>query len=742
MTSVPRPQDDFFLHVNQAWLNNPDNKIPDEYSQWGGFIKLHDEGLKNQISLVQELRNIENKNEEETKISALWEASVARFESWRNGTATLAPIITELETLDSFLRPCDIFEVENDLVVRLARYLHYSRVTGITNVFHFGKGSDLTNTNNVVLYLSSDGLSLPGREYYTEEVFKEKRELFKGHLQNVAEIVNQQKNSGGQALLDEDFAENVFAFENELAKYSMKKDQERKYDEYYTNTNLADLYLKINELRSLPEKQENYEEGERHFVLDEAKLKTAEVFFEEVYRLFNFREALKQNLEAEFIAKGVENLPHPEHVTAFDGDAIRRIFGMISDPNNFKKYRSFLQYQAIHTFATVSTKPVDEEFFDFYSRKLRGQAEQKPEDKRSILSVNGYAGEMLGKVFVSRYFPEIYKISTRSMVQKILDVLQESITSNDWLTTETKSKAIGKLKKFQVKIGYPDVWKDYSEFDVKPGDSISEIFKQKQKWELKVRFYEKLNSVLDRKEWLMTPQTVNAYFMPTQNEIVFPAAILQPPFFCKVPEDIDFDFTEELKMISELTGSETYDFTESSNFGAIGAVIAHEITHGYDDKGRKFDGDGNLSEWWTEEDVKLFTAKTEIMAEQAKLYVFKDPDGDAEHKMNAELTMGENLADIGGVSLALQALNLSLKNKNASEDEIRINQRVFFKSFANIWKENRKKDTAIKALTTDPHAPPDFRANLVNNIDEFYKVFGVAEGDKMYLAPEARLRMW
>lgn len=735
---VPRAQDNFYLHVNKKWLEDPKNQIPTEYSSWGGFLKLHDEALKNQIQLVQELRDKQDKNEEEVKISAIWEATVAQFESWRNGLATYEPLAKELETLDSIL-PVQLTVTEKEHVQRLARYLHYSDLNNIDNVLCFSKGTDLTNSNNVVLEFSVSGLSLPSREYYIEENFKEKRDLFKAHLANVAKLVSVDPST---SFLDEDFAENVYLFEEELAKYTMKREQSREYAEYYTNTTLVHLHEKINHLAALPEKQNNYPETERNFILNEDQVSLASVFFEELYHLYNFREIMKVNLEANFFEKGVENPPIIDHVTAFDGDGIRRIFAFIANPANFQKYRAFLQYKVISALRLFCTKDLDAEFFDFYSRKLRGQEEQKPEDKRSILGVNSYAGEMLGKVYVAKYFPEHYKKNVCAMVQEVLDVMQVSLKRSNWLTEETKAKALLKLEKFRVKLGFPDVWKDYAELDVKPGDSYYDVSKKSRKWKLKVDFFEKINSVVDRNEWLMTPQTVNAYFMPPQNEIVFPAAILQPPFYCKTAEDIDFDITEELQMIAEATASPApYDFTPAANYGGIGAVIAHEITHGYDDKGRKFDSDGNLNNWWNEDDVKLFTAQTEVMAEQAKLYTFIDTD-DKEYKLNPQLTMGENLADLGGISLALQALTHHLQQQNASQRVIEINQRVFFKSFANIWKENKKQDSRINELTTDPHSPPDFRANLVKNMDEFYTVFNVSEADEMFIPSNARVRMW
>ncbi|VBB18938.1 peptidase M13 [Yasminevirus sp. GU-2018] len=735
-SSNVRCGDNFYLHVNKSWLDDPANQIPGEYPRWGGFIKLHDEGLKNQISLVKELRDKKDKNEEEAKISAIWEASTRRFQSWRDGTANYDPISRELEILDAYLSPQTPVKDDHDYATRLAEYLYYTQINGIGNVFDFDKGSDLTNANNMVLDFSTTGLSLPSREYYTESNFSDKRDMYKSHLRNVAQLIS----SGSSVQLDEAFVENVFSFESELAKYKMKQEQGRRYDEYYTNTTLTDLHQKIETLASLAEKQENYDESERNFVLNESQRELVKVFLEKVYSLFNFRKILAENRQHSFIEKGVENPPHEEHVTAFDGDAIRRVFAMVLNKDNLLRYRSFLQYKIVRSFKEFCTKEIDDEFFDFYSRKLNGQAEQKPEDKRSIQVVNGYADEMMGKVFVAKYFPESCKKDIRESIADILSVMRESIQKNDWLTQPTKEKALVKLDKFNVKVGYPDVWKDYSLFDVKEGDSLYDISKKAKTWGLQQEFFNKLNTVLDRNDWLMSPQTVNAYFMPTQNEIVFPAAILQPPFYCKQASEIDVDLSDERAMITE---NESADFTHAVNLGGIGAVIAHEITHGYDDKGRKFDGDGNLNDWWTPEDAKLFTAKTDVMGEQAEQYRFIDTDdSNKEYRLNPKLTMGENLADLGGISLALQALTRRLEKSGASESTIKSHKRALFKSFANIWKQNTKKDFKINQLTTDPHSPSDFRANLVRNMDEFYEVFGVTETDAMYLPSSKRVRMW
>jgi putative endopeptidase len=733
-------RDDFYQYVNKKWLEDSKNKIPEEYSKWGGFVRLHDVTLQQLIQLVSELRNKENKNEEEMKISTIWEASVKRFESWKENSATCDPISRELEILDAYFAPN--FSVdEKDFINKLAEYFHYSQMNSVSNVFDLSAESDLTNTNNVILYFSTGNTSLPSREYYLDDKFKKERDLYKKHLENVRNIINTRTN----IYLDDKFVQNVFEFEEELAKYTMSEGQARNYDQYFTNTTLKGLYQEINNLASLDEKQQNYDEQERNFTLSESQIKKVEMFFEEVYSLFDFRNIMKKNYEKNFILTNTQIPPLPEHVTAFDGDAIRRIFNMILNPENFQKYRSFLQYNIICALKAYCTQDLDEEFFDFYQRKLSGKEKQKSEDKRSIQIVDALADEMLGKVYVSKHFQDIYKADIKQMINEVISIMKSSIHNNDWLTDPTKERAIKKINRFTAKIGYPDIWKDYSMYDIKMGDSLYDISKKSKKWMIQTEFLDKINSVVDRDKWLMSPHEVNAYFLPTQNEIVFTSAILQPPFYCKEIPDIDFDITEEKEMI--VSNENNIDdlnnnIIQAVNFGAIGAVISHEITHGYDDNGRKFDEDGNLNEWWSEEDLKKFNEKTKLMEEQINLYSFTDKETSLEYKLNSQLTMGENLADAGGLSLALQAMNKRMKEKNMSQNEMKCYQRIMFKSYANVWKNNVKKEYMINSLTTDPHSPADFRANLVKNIDEFYEVFNINENDKMYIAKNKRVRMW
>jgi putative endopeptidase len=739
------PRSNFYYYVNQKWLDDPANKIPDEYPYWGGFVKLSDQCLKNQIQLVKDICN-KNPNEKtinEQKISFLWKASMNRFENWKNEDTNMNydPISRELEILDAYLMPNISITDDEDMVIRIAEYFYYTQMNGITNIFDFDKGSDLTNSNNIVLDLTTNGLSLPTREYYLESNLSNKLAMFRKHLDNVSKLIN---DSNCTTHLDENFVNNIMNFETEMASYKMKKEQTRQYSDYYTNTTLSELHTKVNDLISLKEKEENYPLEKRNFKLDDYQVNLTVLFFEKIYELFEFRKKLKDNIDIYFTSKNVPSPPHNEHITVFDGDAVRKFLAMIFEKDNFLKYRSFLQYKIVSTFNAFCSKELNDEFFDFYSRKLKGQEKQKTNEKRSIEFINSYVGEMMGELYVKKYFPENHKKTINEAIQEIIITMTDSIKNNDWLTKVTKEKALQKLSKFGIKIGYPDVWKDYGAFYIEEDDSLYDIFKKYRNFKNKVDFFEKINSTLDHNEWHMLPQTVNAYFSPTNNEIVFPAAILQPPFYCKVPDDIDTDLSEERNMCKTSKSNMTNDdFVRAVNYGGIYAVIAHEITHGYDDNGKKFDGDGNLNNWWTDEDAALFKEKTNIMSDQANSYKFIDTDDyNKEYKLSPQLTMGENLADIGGISLSLKTMTSKLKRRNASDNDIRVCQRIMFKSFANIWKENIKKEYQINLLTTDRHPPPDFRANLVKNMDEFYSAFDVNESDQMFIPPTKRIRMW
>ena len=359
---------------------------------------------------------------------------------------------------------------------------------------------------------------------------------------------------------------------------------------------MENFYNEINSLKYTKDKDTNYSESEIGFLQSPEQIEQTKKFAETIYEKLNLRAVLKENYLKNF---GDE----PEKfftITAYDGDYFRRVFPILFDNSNQIELKSYFQYGVVSSLSSYTTEKIDLEFFDFQS-KLTGQKKQKTNEKRSIALVNSYAGELIGKIYVSRHFSKESKLTVEKMIYDIIDIMKISLERNDWLTDATKAKAIDKLAKFRIKIGYPDVWKDYSTLHIDIGEDLYSILKKVQEFNNRIEFFDKLNTKVDKNEWLMTPQTVNAYFNPTQNEIVFPAAILQPPFFYSSRNSIDFDISDEL--------DDSLDILLPANLGGIGAVIAHEITHGYDDQGRKFDGDGNLANWWSDEDVKLFQAK-------------------------------------------------------------------------------------------------------------------------------------
>jgi endothelin-converting enzyme/putative endopeptidase len=321
--------------------------------------------------------------------------------------------------------------------------------------------------------------------------------------------------------------------------------------------------------------------------------------------------------------------------------------------------------------------------------------------------VEGAIGEAVGREYVARHFPPSSKAMMEELVANLLRAYRESIANLEWMSDQTKQRAFAKLEMFRSKIGYPEKFRDYSELDFKPDDLLGNVLSANA-FETR-RQLAKVGAPVDREEWLMLPQTVNAYYRPGMNEICFPAAILQPPFF-----------------------SPTAEMAE--NYGGIGAVIGHEIGHGFDDQGAQYDGSGNLQDWWTPEDKTRFEEKSRALIAQYDAFEPRDLPG--EH-VNGALTVGENIGDLGGLTIALMAYSIARDGDVGLEDA----QKLFF-NWAHVWRTKRRKELSQQYLTIDPHSPPEFRANIVRNLDEFHATFGTQPGDGLWLAPEERVRIW
>ena len=349
--------------------------------------------------------------------------------------------------------------------------------------------------------------------------------------------------------------------------------------------------------------------------------------------------------------------------------------------------------------------------FDFYSKGLRGVTDPEPRWKRAVDSVNGNMGELLGQLYVEKHFQAESKERMDIMIQNLIKAYEVSIKNLEWMSVDTKRQALDKLHKFTPKIGYPDKWIDYTKLEVVEGDLMANV-KNGANFAYN-RQIDKLDKPVDRAEWQMTPQTVNAYYSPVLNEVVFPASILQPPFF-----NVDAD--------------------EAANYGGIGAAIGHEVGHGFDDSGRRFDGDGVLRDWWTEEDTEKFTVRKNALAAQYDGYEVVDG-----LTINGQFTSGENIGDLGGLSIAYLAYKMSLDGKEAPVIDGWTGDQRFFLGWAQVWRSKARDEESKRRLTVDPHSPPKFRANgAAVNVPAFYTAFDVKEGDGMYLAPEDRVKIW
>ena len=386
-------------------------------------------------------------------------------------------------------------------------------------------------------------------------------------------------------------------------------------------------------------------------------------------------------------------------------------FAEISNKTSLDTWKAYLTMHLLDAYASYLNKAFVDERFDFYGKTLSGVKEMEPRWKRGVGAIERSQGESLGKLYVAEYFPPERKARMEALVKNLLVAYKQSIDKLDWMSPATKKEAQAKLAKFTPKIGYPNKWKDYSALVVARDDLVGNVMRSRD-----VEYNRELNKLgkpIDRDEWGMTPQTINAYYNPEMNEIVFPAAILQPPFF-----DANAD--------------------DAVNYGGIGAVIGHEISHGFDDQGAQYDGDGNLRDWWTAADHKNFEAKTKMLVNQYNQ--FEPIKG---YHVNGELTLGENIADNSGLAIAYKAYKISLKGKKAPVIDGLTGEQRLYMGWAQVWRTKMREQQQIVQVKTDPHSPGQFRANgTLRNQPGFYDAFKVKQGDKMYLAPQERVIIW
>ncbi|NQX13939.1 peptidase M13 [Microbacteriaceae bacterium VKM Ac-2855] len=436
---------------------------------------------------------------------------------------------------------------------------------------------------------------------------------------------------------------------------------------------------------------------------------------EATYNLYSWSDAAE-------LAAGVDLSPWLDALGAPDGSFaevvlrqpsfVEGIAALFTD-ENLPAWKDWLAWQIIRGGAAYLSSDFVEGNFDFYGRTLTGTPQMRDRWKRGVSLVEGAMGEAVGRIYVERHFPATAKAAMDVLVANLIEAYRQSITDLEWMSPETRKRALDKLEKFTPKIGFPVKWRDYSALSVDPGDLLGNARRVSE-----FEFYRelgKIGSPLDRDEWFMTPQTINAYYNPGFNEIVFPAAILQYPFFDEARD-------------------------AAANYGAIGAVIGHEIGHGFDDQGSKYDGDGRLLDWWTAADRTAFEERTKaLIAQYDALAPAQVPD----HHVNGALTIGENIGDLGGLGIAWKAYLLSLDGAEPPVIDGMTGSERFFLSWAQAWQQKGRDEETIRLLAIDPHSPNEFRCNqIVRNIDAFYGTFDVTEKDALWLPPEERVTIW
>ena len=524
--------------------------------------------------------------------------------------------------------------------------------------------TDSKNSTRYLVHLSQSGLGLPDESYYRDDQHAAILGAYPGHIARMFALV-----FGGQADEYTERAARIVALETALA--AAHWDVVRRRD--------ADLSYNL-----------------RSF----AELSTTAAGFD----WHGWTAAL--GITPEKIAELV--VRQPDYLIAFTD---------LWTGADFADWQDWARWRLIHARAAVLTDDLVTEDFAFYGRTLSGTEQIRERWKRAVSLVEGLMGDAVGRLYVQHHFPPQAKARMDTLVANLREAYRVSISDLAWMTPETRQRALAKLDKFTAKIGYPKNWRDYSELHIERDDLYGNVIRGHHvEFDREVA---KLGGPVDRDEWFMTPQTVNAYYNPGMNEIVFPAAILQPPFF-----DADAD--------------------DAANYGGIGAVIGHEIGHGFDDQGSKYDGDGNLVDWWTDADRAEFNARTTKLIEQYDAYIPRDLDArdEAPHVQGA-FTVGENIGDLGGLSIALLAYQLSLGEREAPViDGLTGVQRVLF-GWSQVWRTKSRVAEAVRRLAVDPHSPPEFRCNgVVRNIDAFYDAFDVSEDDALYLDPQQRVRIW
>ena len=652
-TSV-KPTDDFFRHVNGTWLDN--TKIPDDQTSWGGFNQLRkktDADVLEILNVAIEERDFPKiKDAQGNEIDSDQEKAVNYYETIMD---TVARNKQGKAPVMPYLSKIDEIVTKDDVETYLTNMAPY----GGGGFYGFGVFNDLKNSSQYAGYMSGGSLGLT-RDYYVDAKVSDKLEKYEVFVAKMLQEFGDDEATAKQN------AATIVAFEKSLAEPMMTKEESRDIRKLYNP-------MSVKELQKL---------------------------------------APAIDWQAHLEGIGVGDI---ETVIVTDLGYFKAM-STIFENRSVEDIKLVLRWNTINSALSSLSTDLETANWAFYSKEMQGAKKQRPRDERALNNLNGAIGEALGKLYVEKMFPPEAKKKAEEMIDNVMLGFEKRIAQLPWMSEITKEKALEKLHKLTVKIAYPDVWKDYSELQVKGlenGGSYFENVINVTKWNYNQNM-NKLGKEVDRTEWGMSPQTVNAYFNPVNNEIVFPAAILQPPFY-------------------------DYRADEAVNYGGIGAVIGHEISHSFDDSGARFDGDGNLKNWWTDEDSEEFKKAGKKLIDQYSNIIAIDS-----MHLNGEFTLGENIGDLGGVQAAYEGLQIffAKNGKPAKIDGYTPEQR-FFLSWGTIWRTKMRDDALKNRIMTDTHAPGMYRAYMpLKNVDAFYAAFNVKEGDNMYLKPEDRVRIW
>ena len=635
-----RPQDDFYRHVNGAWLAR--TSIPADKSNYGMFTKLEDDVERNLKVIVEEAAAAGPSSPAEVRLVGDFYSSF--MDEPRAEQAGLKPLAPEFERIAAI-----------DDRQELLDYLAHAQLVGINSPIGMAIYPDAKRPDLYTVWMGQSGLAMPDRDYYLKDDarFAEMRTKYEAYVADILALTGHQDAKAA--------ARRVLDFETRLARVSWAPVELRDVTKTYNPFDVAGA------TRATPG-------------LDWGA----------------YLGALGMRGQDQLV------VGQPSYFANL---------GKALDDVPLATWKDYLQVRAVDAYAPYLNDALVQKNFDFYGRTLSGTPELEPRWKRGVAETEAAIGDLLGKAYVAKHFPPQAKQRMDRLVANLLKAFGGSIDELAWMSPETRREAHAKLAGFTVKIGYPEKWKEYPGLEVRRDDLVGNVLRAREV--NTKRDLAKLGQPVDRTEWFMTPQTVNAYYNPLGNEIVFPAAILQPPFF-----DMNAD--------------------DAVNYGGIGAVIGHEISHGFDDQGRKFDGKGVLRDWWTKEDDTRFHALTSRLV--AQYSAFSPLPG---MNVNGELTLGENIGDLSGVAVAHKAYQLSLGDAAAPVLDGFTGDQRFFIGWAQVWPRLYRDDELRKRLLTDPHSPSPYRVNgIVRNMPQFVEAFGVKEGDGLHLPPAQIVRIW